>query len=95
MKEMIINFLIRFADNEDLQIEWRAAKRSNKVKVASFIKERIGYSVSPNAMFDIQVVFVPDYIVSVVELLIPASELSQHIRCVQYLSKWRQVEPAI
>lgn len=150
--------LRKFADNEDLHTEWRAAKTSNKLKVASLIKERTGYIVSPEAMFDIQVkriheykrqlmnilgivyrykkmkemsakerissfvprvcifggkafstyvqakrivkfitdvgaiinhdpeigdllkvVFVPDYNVSVAELLIPASELSQHI----------------
>ena len=28
-----------------------------------------------------QIIFVPDYNVSVAEVLIPASELSQHIRC--------------
>ncbi|XP_022774555.1 alpha-glucan phosphorylase 1-like isoform X3 [Durio zibethinus] len=150
--------LRKFADNEDLQAQWRAAKRSNKLKAVSFLKEKTGYLVSPDAMFDIQVkriheykrqllnilgivyrykmmkemsaserkekfvprvcifggkafatyvqakrivkfitdvgatvnhdpdigdllkvVFVPDYNVSVAELLIPASELSQHI----------------
>lgn len=53
--------LRRFADNEDLQREWREAKRSNKLKVASFIKERTGYSVSPNSMFDIQVKRIHEY----------------------------------
>uniref|UniRef100_A0A2P2K4Q4 Alpha-1,4 glucan phosphorylase n=1 Tax=Rhizophora mucronata TaxID=61149 RepID=A0A2P2K4Q4_RHIMU len=151
--------LRKFAENDDLQTQWRAAKRSNKMKVVSFLKEKTGYSVSPDAMFDIQVkriheykrqllnilgivyrykmmkamsaeerkakyiprvcifggkafatyvqakrivkfitdvgakvnhdpeigdllkvIFVPDYNVSVAELLIPASELSQHIR---------------
>ncbi|KAL7100989.1 hypothetical protein ACP275_08G028900 [Erythranthe tilingii] len=150
--------LRKFADNEDLQREWRAAKKSNKIKLVSFLKETTGYSVNPDAMFDIQVkriheykrqllnilgivyrykkmkemtaaerkanfvprvcifggkafstyvqakrivkfitdvgatinhdpdigdllkvIFVPDYNVSVAELLIPASELSQHI----------------
>ncbi|KAJ9683748.1 hypothetical protein PVL29_019356 [Vitis rotundifolia] len=150
--------LRKFADDEELHTEWRAAKRSNKMKVVSFLKERTGYLVSPDAMFDVQVkriheykrqllnilgivyrykkmkemtaaerkakfvprvcifggkafatyvqakrivkfitdvgttvnhdseigdllkvVFVPDYNVSVAELLIPASELSQHI----------------
>ncbi|KAM5581260.1 alpha-1,4 glucan phosphorylase L isozyme, chloroplastic/amyloplastic [Rosa sericea] len=150
--------LRQFADDEDLQTQWRQAKRSNKLKVASFIKEKTGFSVNPDAMFDIQVkriheykrqlmnilgivyrykkmkemsasqrkakfvprvcmfggkafatyvqakrivkfitdvaetvnhdpsigdllkvIFVPDYNVSVAELLIPASELSQHI----------------
>ncbi|CAN7045065.1 unnamed protein product [Brassica rapa subsp. trilocularis] len=150
--------LRKFADDEDLQSEWRAAKKKNKLKVVSLIKERTGYTVNPDAMFDIQikriheykrqllnilgivyrykkmkemsaserkkafvprvcifggkafatyvqakrivkfitdvgstinhdpeigdllkVIFVPDYNVSVAELLIPASELSQHI----------------
>ncbi|GLU10997.1 hypothetical protein SLE2022_277700 [Rubroshorea leprosula] len=150
--------LKKFADNEDLQTQWRVAKRNNKLKVASLIEEKTGYSVSADAMFDIQVkriheykrqllnilgivyrykmmkemsaserqekfvprvcifggkafatyvqakrivkfitdvgatvnhdpdigdllkvIFVPDYNVSVAELLIPASELSQHI----------------
>ena len=35
------------------------AKRRNKIKVASFLKERTGYDVSPNAMFDVQVGFLP------------------------------------
>lgn len=46
---------LQFADNEDLQSEWRAAKKKNKLKVVSLIKERTGYTVSPDAMFDIQV----------------------------------------
>nr|CAA59464.1 alpha-glucan phosphorylase [Spinacia oleracea] len=150
--------LRKFADNKDLHTEWMEAKRNNKQKVVSLIKERTGYTVSPDAMFDIQikriheykrqlmnilgivyrykkmkemsaaerkekyvprvcifggkafatyvqakrivkfitdvgatinhdpeigdllkVVFIPDYNVSVAELLIPASELSQHI----------------
>ncbi|KAJ8548001.1 hypothetical protein K7X08_021237 [Anisodus acutangulus] len=97
--------LRKFADNEELQSEWRTAKRSNKMKTVSLIKEKTGYVVSPDAMFDVQakrivkfitdvgatvnhdpeigdllkVVFVPDYNVSVAEVLIPGSELSQHI----------------
>ncbi|KAK2420036.1 alpha-glucan phosphorylase, H isozyme [Trifolium repens] len=53
--------LRKFADNEDLQKQWREAKRNNKVKVAAFIKERTGYSVSPDAMFDIQVKRIHEY----------------------------------
>lgn len=46
---------LQFSDNEDLQSEWRAAKKKNKLKVVALIKERTGYTVSPDAMFDIQV----------------------------------------
>ncbi|KAL0450487.1 UNVERIFIED_CONTAM: Alpha-1,4 glucan phosphorylase L-1 isozyme, chloroplastic/amyloplastic [Sesamum latifolium] len=53
--------LRKFADNEDLQIEWRTAKRNNKIKLASFLKERTGYSVNPDAMFDIQVKRIHEY----------------------------------
>ncbi|KAK7271855.1 hypothetical protein RJT34_28095 [Clitoria ternatea] len=53
--------LRKFVDNEDLQVLWRESKRSNKVKVAAFIKEKTGYSVSPDAMFDIQVKRIHEY----------------------------------
>ena len=47
---------LQFADNEELQTEWKASKKSNKMKVVSLIKEKTGYTVSPDAMFDVQVV---------------------------------------
>lgn len=53
--------LRKFADNEDLQREWRAAKRINKLKVVSFLQDKTGYSVSPDAMFDIQVKRIHEY----------------------------------
>ncbi|XP_074324951.1 alpha-1,4 glucan phosphorylase L isozyme, chloroplastic/amyloplastic isoform X2 [Apium graveolens] len=53
--------LREFAHNEDLHTEWRASKRSNKVKVAKFLKEKTGYIVSPDAMFDIQVKRIHEY----------------------------------
>ncbi|KAF5191379.1 Glycogen phosphorylase [Thalictrum thalictroides] len=53
--------LRKFADNKDLQNEWRAAKRNNKTKIVSFIKERTGYVVSADAMFDVQVKRIHEY----------------------------------
>ncbi|GLU09523.1 hypothetical protein SLE2022_333740 [Rubroshorea leprosula] len=53
--------LRQFSDNEDLQSEWKEAKRRNKVKVASFLKEKTGYVVNPNAMFDVQVKRIHEY----------------------------------
>ncbi|XP_028796582.1 alpha-1,4 glucan phosphorylase L isozyme, chloroplastic/amyloplastic isoform X2 [Neltuma alba] len=53
--------LRKFAENEDMQIQWREAKRINKMKVVEFLKEKTGYSVSPDAMFDIQVKRIHEY----------------------------------
>ncbi|XP_065623359.1 alpha-1,4 glucan phosphorylase L-2 isozyme, chloroplastic/amyloplastic isoform X2 [Quercus suber] len=53
--------LRKFADNEELQSEWKEAKRRNKIKVASFLKEKTGYFVDPNAMFDVQVKRIHEY----------------------------------
>ncbi|KAM2858792.1 hypothetical protein COP2_024288 [Malus domestica] len=53
--------LRKFADDQDLQTQWREAKRNNKLKVVSLIKERTGYSVNPDAMFDIQVKRIHEY----------------------------------
>ncbi|KAL7240647.1 hypothetical protein ACSBR2_006322 [Camellia fascicularis] len=53
--------LRKFADNEELQSEWREAKRSNKMKVVSFLKEKTGYIVNPDAMFDVQIKRIHEY----------------------------------
>ncbi|KMZ61389.1 starch phosphorylase, family GT35 [Zostera marina] len=53
--------LEKFADNEDLHNDWRAAKNINKMKIVSYIKERTGYDVSPDAMFDVQVKRIHEY----------------------------------
>ncbi|KAM7515340.1 hypothetical protein LguiA_004923 [Lonicera macranthoides] len=47
--------LPQFADNEDLQKEWRAAKRSKKIRWYHSSRKKRGHSIGPNAMFDIQV----------------------------------------
>ncbi|XP_071690821.1 alpha-1,4 glucan phosphorylase L-2 isozyme, chloroplastic/amyloplastic-like [Rutidosis leptorrhynchoides] len=53
--------LRKFSDNVELQSEWRKAKRINKEKTVSFIKEKTGYLVSPDAMFDVQVKRIHEY----------------------------------
>ncbi|GAB4829065.1 Transcription factor stp1 [Ancistrocladus abbreviatus] len=53
--------LRKFADNSELQSEWREAKQSNKKAVAAFIREKTGHLVSPDAMFDVQVKRIHEY----------------------------------
>lgn len=53
--------LRKFADDEELHKEWRQAKRVNKLKLASYIKEKTGYVISPDALFDIQVKRIHEY----------------------------------
>nr|GMD19645.1 alpha-1,4 glucan phosphorylase L-2 isozyme, chloroplastic/amyloplastic [Ipomoea batatas] len=53
--------LQKFANNEELQSQWREAKRRNKMKIVSMIKEKTGYLVSPDAMFDVQVKRIHEY----------------------------------
>ncbi|KAI3800849.1 hypothetical protein L1987_28947 [Smallanthus sonchifolius] len=63
-------------------------KKINKMRLAEYIETMSGVKVSLDAMFDVQIkygpnvlrkVFIPDYNVSVAELVIPGSDLSQHI----------------
>lgn len=53
--------LRKFANNAELQSEWREAKRINKMKIADFLREKTGYIVSPDAMFDVQVKRIHEY----------------------------------
>ncbi|KAI3965129.1 hypothetical protein MKW92_039516 [Papaver armeniacum] len=50
------NIITKWTGTESwvLDTEKLAELRSNKIKAASYIKEKTGYSVSPDAMFDVQ-----------------------------------------
>jgi hypothetical protein len=47
--------IVQFADNKELHKEWIAAKTARKEKLAAYIKDRTGYTLSPSSLFDIQV----------------------------------------
>lgn len=53
--------LEQYADNEDLQKEFAAAKMENKVKLTEWVKEKTGYDICPNSLFDIQVKRIHEY----------------------------------
>jgi starch phosphorylase len=53
--------LRKFADNKELHKEWIAAKTARKEKLAAYIKDRTGYTVSPSSLFDIQVKRIHEY----------------------------------
>lgn len=57
----ILAVLRKYADNDELQSEWRESKRRNKMKIVSFLKEKTGYIVSYDSMFDIQVKRIHEY----------------------------------
>lgn len=61
LKTELLAELRKFADNVELQEEWRAAKRANKMKLVSYIREKTGYIISPDAMFDVQVKRIHEY----------------------------------
>lgn len=42
-------------DNKELQAEWVKARRARKVQLALYVKEKTGYTISPDALYDIQV----------------------------------------
>ena len=50
-----------FADDAAFRAEWAAVKRAAKVRLAAVIAEQCGVTVSPDAMFDIQVKRIHEY----------------------------------
>ncbi|XP_021757075.1 alpha-1,4 glucan phosphorylase L-2 isozyme, chloroplastic/amyloplastic-like isoform X1 [Chenopodium quinoa] len=85
--------LKRFADNLELQSEWREAKRINKMKVADFLKEKTGYLVNPDAMFDVQVKRIHEYkrqllnILGIVYRYKKMKEMTPEERAVRYVPR--------
>lgn len=53
--------LRNFADNKELQKEWKQAKMARKEKLAAYILAKTGYTINPNALFDIQVKRIHEY----------------------------------
>jgi starch phosphorylase len=49
------------ASDPELRAEWRAIKLQNKVRLASYIQERIGITVDPSSMFDVLVKRIHEY----------------------------------
>lgn len=53
--------LREFADNENLQAEWLAAKMANKKRLAQYILQVTGVQIDTNSLFDIQVKRIHEY----------------------------------
>ncbi|KAH8698450.1 putative glycogen phosphorylase GlpV/Gph1 [Talaromyces proteolyticus] len=50
-----------YANDPDFRREWTEIKTANKERLAKYIKETTGYSVSPTSLFDIQVKRIHEY----------------------------------
>lgn len=50
-----------FADDEEFQEKWRAAKQANKQKLADYIREKNGVVVPVDSLFDVQVKRIHEY----------------------------------
>lgn len=53
--------LLPMADDVTFQKHWSAVKRANKQALAALVKERVGVSVDPDMMFDVQVKRMHEY----------------------------------
>lgn len=57
----ILNKLEEFATDKEFHKEWAAIKYANKARLANYIKEHLGVTVNPSALFDVQVKRIHEY----------------------------------
>ena len=57
----LLDKLEAFVDDKEFRAEWSAIKARNKARLAGLIKESTGYTVNPNALFDVQVKRIHEY----------------------------------
>jgi starch phosphorylase len=73
--------LDRHADDPGFQEQFAAVKRANKLQLADLIKDRLEFSVSPDALFDIQVKRIHEYkrqLLNVIEAVAQYSAIKAH-----------------
>ncbi|RWR92109.1 Glycosyl transferase [Cinnamomum micranthum f. kanehirae] len=57
----LLSGLRQFADNEELQDEWAAAKMTNKRRLSQYVFQVTGVTIDPDTLFDIQVKRIHEY----------------------------------
>jgi glycogen phosphorylase len=67
------------AADPELRSEWKAIKLQNKVRLASYIQERIGMAVDPSSMFDVLVKRIHEY-------------KRQHLQVLHILSLYKRIQ---
>jgi starch phosphorylase len=73
--------LDKHADDPGFQAQFATVKRANKVRLAEVIKDRLGFSVSPDALFDVQVKRIHEYkrqLLNVIEAVAQYSAIKAH-----------------
>ncbi|KAH1275253.1 Non-essential glycogen phosphorylase [Aspergillus fumigatus] len=57
----LLDQLEAYVDDKAFRAEWSEIKTANKLRLAKHIKDTTGYSVNPNALFDVQVKRIHEY----------------------------------
>jgi len=71
------------ADDPEFQAKWAAVKRACKEDLAELVKERTGYTINPDVMFDIQIKRIHEY----------KRQLLNIIRCIDAYTKIKAMSP--
>ncbi len=67
--------------HEAFQAEWRAARRTNKVRLAALVKRECGIEFDPDALFDVQVKRIHEYkrqLLNVLHVIHLYNRINQH-----------------
>ena len=77
----LITGLNAFADDSSFQARFAAVKRANKERLAATIRERMGITVDPGAMFDVQVKRIHEYkrqLLNIIEAIALYDQIRAH-----------------
>ncbi len=78
---MKLTALIPFADDASFRERFAAVKRSNKVTLSTYIKESMGLSLDPDAIFDVQIKRIHEYkrqLLGIVETVALYDQIRSH-----------------